>query len=266
MTRPCHVVRVFTRGKDGGNHLGVVTDSVALADETMQRIATDLGYSETVFLDWRDGAAAPRVRIFTPGMELPFAGHPLVGTAWVMAEMGPGGPGKLRCGIGEVSYQMDDSMCWVAVPRIDEMADPSGSAEFLLRAELGEPARLWRVLLPLDYIVAEYLEVDDVAAASPDMPHLAEGFGALIWARSDATSVRARFFAPVAAVPEDPATGSAAVALAAALRSEGEASGELTIFQGEEIGQPSQIELRWGDASTSIGGTVVHDEVRLLDD
>ena len=76
--RHCYVLRVFTRGGEGGNHLGVVTDTTGLADVTMQAIATALGFSETIFIDWR-AVGDPRVRIFTPAAELAFAGHPLVG-------------------------------------------------------------------------------------------------------------------------------------------------------------------------------------------
>jgi trans-2,3-dihydro-3-hydroxyanthranilate isomerase len=84
----------------------------------------------------------------------------------------------------------------------------------------------------------------------------------LVWARGDESTgeaIRARFFAPGMGVEEDPATGSAAVALAAVLRHEGEQSGALTIHQGAEIGSPSRIELSWTARDTTIGGTVTDD-------
>ena len=77
------VLRVFTAGREGGNHLGVVNDLVDLDDAAMQQIATDLGFTETVFVDWPEGSI-PFARIFTPAEELPFAGHPLVGAAWCL--------------------------------------------------------------------------------------------------------------------------------------------------------------------------------------
>ena len=81
MSRLCHIVRVFTRNGVGGNHLGVVLDSSGLRTVDMQKIASGLGFSETVFLE---GGDALGVRIFTPGREMPFAGHPLVGMTWVL--------------------------------------------------------------------------------------------------------------------------------------------------------------------------------------
>ena len=73
--RHCYVLRVFTRGDEGGNHLGVVTDVTGLDTETMQGIATELGFSETVFIDWQN-EGVPFVRIFTPAAEMPFCGTP----------------------------------------------------------------------------------------------------------------------------------------------------------------------------------------------
>ena len=87
-----------------------------------------------------------------------------------------------------------------------------------------------------------------------------------VWAWEDpGRVVKARFFAGEFAVPEDPATGSAAVALAAFLRSSGQAEGRLVIHQGDEIGHPSTISLKWDQVSSSIGGSVVRDEVRDLE-
>ena len=94
---------------------------------------------------------------------------------------------------------------------------------------------------------------------------LAETFGTYLYARVG-DQVRARFFAPASGVDEDPATGSAAVALAAALAARGEVAGQVTIEQGEEMGHPSRIELVWDATTASIGGTVRHDEVRVLED
>jgi PhzF family phenazine biosynthesis protein len=88
----------------------------------------------------------------------------------------------------------------------------------------------------------------------------------LVWAWEDpGRVVKARFFAGEVGVPEDPATGSAAVALAAFLRTAGQAEGQVVIHQGDEIGHPSTIQLRWDADFSSIGGTVVRDEVRELE-
>lgn len=252
----CTIVRVFTREGEGGNHLGVIRQH--LEPHLMQEIAADLGFSETIFIDSAD-PALPNVRIFTPGVELPFAGHPLVGAAWVLGA----GASRIRCGIGDVGVRHDGPSTWIDVPMYGSVEDASGVDDFLRRAGFSEPVAVHRVSLPLAYVLGELADVDAVAGADPAMDVLAEVFGTLVYARRGG-AVRARFFAPGSGVDEDPATGSAAVALAVALSAAGEPEGRVAIDQGEEIGHPSRIELQWSATTASIGGTVELDEVRSL--
>lgn len=256
MPRHCYVLRVFTRGEEGGNPLGVVTDRSGLAPEKMQEIATELGYSETIFLDWRD-QEIPSVRIFTPAVELPFAGHPLVGMTWTLHQLGPGGPSQIDCGIGRVSIGMDGDRAWVDAPLNQRVTQPGRLDGY---DPGSDPLAVTLVEMPVPYHVVEVADVAAVAGA----PVAEEGM-IFVFARTGAESVHARFFAPGAGVPEDPATGSAAVALAATLRAEGTPSGSVTIAQGEEMGSPSTIQLSWNDSGARIGGTVVRDEVRWLE-
>ena len=253
---------MFTRGDAGGNHLGVINDRSGLDTAAMQQIAADLGFSETVFVWWKEGEA-PDVRIFTPTTELPFAGHPLVGTAWVMNHLGPGGVERLACGIGEVAVRLDGDMVYIDASMPQDAVTPVDD-DLCLRAGLPDPVASYDVAMPLGYRLIEVASPGDVSSASPDLSVLAENFGTYLYAR-DGAAVRARFFAPSDGVPEDPATGSAAVALATALAFAGEPTGRLTIHQGEEIGFPSTIELSWSGPTASIGVTVRRDEVRLLD-
>lgn len=262
-SRVAHVLRVFTRDGEGGNHLGVINDIVDLDSATMQEIAADLGFSETVFVDWVVGEA-PHVRIFTPGQELPFAGHPLVGTAWTLLRMGPGGIETLRCGIGEVSVGVEGEAAWLKVAIDPANARPLDAGDYAQRAGLEAPTRAWLVSLPKEYAILEYDTVEAVANADPDQDVMSEYFGTMIVARSSSRA-RVRFFAPDAGVFEDPATGSAAVALATALVSDGETEGSLLIHQGEEMGHPSQIDLSWTDDTARIGGGCIHDETRLIE-
>jgi trans-2,3-dihydro-3-hydroxyanthranilate isomerase len=257
MARHCYVLRVFTRDGEGGNHLGVVTDTSGLSDTALQEIATELGYSETIYLDWRD-QEMPKVRIFTPASELPFAGHPLVGMTWLLNKLGPGGTGEIECGIGRVVSRMDGEVAWIDAPLNQPVAlgadlppthDPGVS-----------PVHVAMVEMPIPYHVVELADSESVAAVG--VP--ADGMVAF-YTWLDETTIHTRFFAPGHGVPEDPATGSAAVALAASLRSRGRTGGKVTVFQGEEMGFASQIELRWSDASASIGGRVVKDDVLWLE-
>ena len=119
------------------------------------------------------------------------------------------------------------------------------------------------VSMPIPYLVIRFSSPRQVADLVPPPVSLGEVY---VWAWEEPGRViKARFFAGEVGVPEDPATGSAAVALAAHLRTAGQISGRLIIHQGEEIGHPSTIQLRWDEVSSSIGGTVVRDEVRELD-
>lgn len=258
--RDCTIVRVFTRGGTGGNHLGVVTDLEGLDTEGMQRIAADLGFSETAFIELQpDGV--PLVRIFTPQMELPFAGHPLVGSAWVLEHLDEA-PVMLRCGIGTVGVRREGDMVWVEAPMSGEVVDADDVPAYLERSGIPGAINAGRVMMPKEYVIGRLGSFDQVANLKPRF--VSDVFGVYVYA-GERGDVLARFFATVAGVDEDPATGSAAVALATLLSANGETSGSLTIRQGESIGHPSTVQLRWAGTTASIGGTVVMDEVRRLD-
>lgn len=254
--RHCFVLRVFTRDGVGGNHLGVVTDVSGLSHVTMQQVAADLGFSETVFIDWREGGV-PRVRIFTPGAELPFAGHPLVGAGWLMNVLGPTPVSRLACTAGEVQVRLEGDIAAIDAPSGERVVRAGDLGDRL--AGWVDPVDVRSVSMPSEYLLVEVADARDVATARP-----AESGHVMLWAW-DGDSVKARFFAPDIGIPEDPATGSAAVALAAVLNDAGRGAGSLTIEQGDEVGAPSLIELRWDGTNVSIGGAVVHDETRELD-
>ncbi len=260
MVRPAHVLRVFTRDDVGGNHLGVVNDVVGLTDVDMQAIAADLGFSETTFVDW--SGDIPMVRIFTPQVEMEFAGHPMVGTAWVMNFLGPKPQSKLECPVGFVDVTVDGDIVFIETA-LNQKVDDHPDTSVLTRAGLPEPERAWMVHMPKHYLVAQYPDSAAITGLTPDMDVLEEHFGTLCFAR-DERRAHSRFFAPAGGVAEDPATGSAAVALARAMVHAGEETGRLTIDQGAEIGNPSRIQLSWTADSARIGGTVQHDAIELV--
>jgi predicted PhzF superfamily epimerase YddE/YHI9 len=170
------VLRVFTDAAGGaGNALGVVRDAEEIDRARRQAIAAELGYSETVFVE-----RGAHVRIFTPARELPFAGHPLVGSAWLLRRP------VLHCPAGAVRAGVAGDRAWIAA-----------------RAEWCPP-----------------FERTQLDAAADVAAFAAPAAGSLqVWAWTDEPrgAIRARVFAPDLGVPEDPATGSAAVALCAAL-------------------------------------------------
>ncbi len=219
------VLRVFVAPDGrGGNLLGVFLEPGSLGDADRQRIATDLGYSETVFVDDR---ASARLRIFTPTVELPLAGHPLVGTSWLLHREGPA-PRVLRPPAGDVpTWQDDDGLTWIR-------AHPETAPDFDL-AELNSAAAI------------------DALEGSPD-----GGGKTVAWAWIDEApgTMRVRAFLPDLGVPEDEATGSAALLLC-------EAAGRpVEIRQGSA----SVIHARpEGDGTVSVGGRVETVEQRPYD-
>lgn len=215
-----HVLRVFVN-EDGewGNPLGVFLEGRQVPEPERQRVAAELGFSETVFVDDR---AAGRLRIYTPQVELPFAGHPSVGAAWLLAREGT--PVEvLRPAAGELGVRHSRAGAYIA-------AQPRWAPPFEYRRH-DSPA-----------------EVRGLSAQ-------AQSANAYAWAWIDEASgtIRARAFVPEAGIAEDEATGSAALALCAQL------ARPLTIHQGHGsvlICRPL------GDGRIEVGGGVALDGVR----
>lgn len=216
-----HVLRVFTgEGGTGGNPLGVFVEGSEVAEADRQAVAANLGFSETVFVE---DAASGELRIFTPGTELPFAGHPLVGTAWLLAREGFD-VSVLRPPAGEVPVRSEGDLTFI-----------SGRPEWAPGFEhfrLGSPAEV------------------DALTGPPEGHDLA---GAWAWEDEAAGRVRVRVFAPRVGVAEDEATGAHAVRLAALL------GREIRIHQGE--GSVILAEPR-SDGTVEIGGRTEAVEVR----
>jgi predicted PhzF superfamily epimerase YddE/YHI9 len=216
-----HVLRVFV-GPDGrgGNPLGVFLDGADVAPGRRQAVAAELGFSETVFVDDRERGA---VRIFTPAAELPFAGHPSVGTAWLLRETGT--PiAVLRPPAGDVPVRHDPERTWIRA-----------------RAE-------WVDLFRIDRLAS----AADVEAHP--QPAMGEA-GLYIWAWADepAGIIRSRSFPTDLGIAEDEATGIAAVAMGALL------ARPLTIRQG--VGSEIVVEPA-DDGTVEIGGRVELVETR----
>ena len=244
------VADVFTEVPLQGNQLAVFTDARDLTDGDMQALAREMNFSETVFvLPPTVGDADARIRIFTPSTELPFAGHPTLGSAFVL-----GGPLqkiviRLETGAGVVPVELRREgpkivFGWMEQPL--PSWEPVANADEILAAVGAE-----RSLLPVErYDLGPghvYLELDSaerVAALAPDLGALtrATGDGVNTFAR-DGGGWKTRMFAPGSGVAEDPATGSAAGPLAVHLARHGRIAfgEEIRISQGAEIGRPSTL-------------------------
>ena len=268
MRRRFVTVDVFTDRPFGGNPLAVVLDTEGLSAAAMQSVAREFGYSETTFvLPPADPAHAARVRIFTPTTEIPFAGHPNVGTAMVLAWHGlPSGAAagdrlvfEEAAGLVPLTLARDGSgrvvRAELTAPEPLRMLGPVAAEDVaaclsLPVAAVRHPPVVASVGLPfilaeLDGPAALSAARGDVAAFRRVLPQ--HGCDAIFLYVVEAApparlSVRARMFAPLDDIPEDPATGSASAALAALLgeRSGGEAV-EIDITQGEDMGRPSRI-------------------------
>lgn len=269
------VVDVFTDRAYAGNPLAVVHGGADLSSAAMQAIAAEFGLSETAFpLPPTQPGADYRLRIFTPARELPFAGHPSVGAAWVLARAGLIGEGDVvqECGAGLLPVRVDTTgatvgggACEVG-PGLDgtRLAAAVGLGAADLDPDL--PAGIADAGIPFAFLA---VRPGAVAAARPDgaaVASLTTDLTGLVVMSYDRAGFAAhlRMFAPGAGVAEDPATGSAAVALAVFLVDRGAlADGQtgFTVAQGAEIGRPSRLAVvvraRAGAAvETSVHGGV----------
>jgi trans-2,3-dihydro-3-hydroxyanthranilate isomerase len=261
------IADVFTDVPLQGNQLAVFTDGTGLDDALMQRAARELNLSETVFVLPGVAGADARVRIFTPVSELPFAGHPVLGTAFVLGERLGRDLVRLQTGVGAIPIRLTrDPQGRVVFGEMDQQVpDPE---PFARTDELLAALRVERSQLPIEayrngpYFV--YVALEDeaaVAALSPDLGALAElgPIGVNCFANGDEAGVKTRVFAPALGVAEDPATGSAAGPLALHLVRHGklERGRPLEIRQGAEVGRPSVLHARVEDEHVVVGGSAV---------
>jgi trans-2,3-dihydro-3-hydroxyanthranilate isomerase len=245
------VADVFTDRPLTGNQLAVFTDAREIPEQVMQPLAREMNLSETVFVLPKEGDGDVRVRIFTPTLELPFAGHPILGTAFVLAAPLQRDRIVLETLSGLVPVELERDG-----PRIvfGWMTQPVPTWKpFRQEAELFAALGVERSELPVEeYDVGPHVYValesaDQVAALQPDLSALArlDAVGFNCFAPADG-GWKTRMFAPGFGVPEDPATGSAAGPLSVHLARHGRIGWgeEIEISQGAEIGRPSRLHAR----------------------
>jgi trans-2,3-dihydro-3-hydroxyanthranilate isomerase len=289
-TEPDHpytVVDVFTDAPLAGNPLAVFTEGEAVPSRLMLSAARELHLSETVFLLPGDDEVDAALRIFTPHAELPFAGHPVLGAAFVVGERLNLATVRLRTRAGVVPVVLTREHGQIVY---GEMEQPLPTVRAFEREhELLEALDVSRPVLPLEiyrngptHVMVGLADPEQLAAAEPDMGALARlgpiGIDCFASLEPDAapgelTAVMCRVFCPGMGIPEDPATGSAAGPLALHLARHGwyTPGNTLTITQGVEIQRPSELTARVdGTAETPtrivVGGravTVAHGHFRL---
>ena len=246
------IVDVFTERPFAGNQLAVFTDATQIREEDLQRLARELNFSETVFVYPGRGEGHAAIRIFTPQRELPFAGHPVLGAAFVLA-----GPLQLP----EIRLEIHTGVIPVALeregPRIvfGRMTQPIPTvAPYGPERELLDALGVERSELPVEvydngvqHVYVALATEEAVGSLTPDLAALAKlpGLGFNCFAGTGARW-KTRKFAPGVSVPEDPATGSAAGPLACHLARHGRVAfgAEIQVSQGAELGRPSTLYVR----------------------
>jgi trans-2,3-dihydro-3-hydroxyanthranilate isomerase len=269
MRRRYFTLDVFTTQRFAGNPLAVVLDAGGLEGDAMQTIAREFNLPETVFVfPPDDGRQRARVRIFTPARELPFAGHPTVGTAVLLAHLDGGSGGReivLAEEVGPVACQVhpggDGGRASFDIPKRPEKIGPVrdvaklAAALTLTAGDLGCEnfvAENWTAGNAFAFVPVRSLGV--IGRARPDMSRWSDAFGpgdppgAFLFCREVAdrgNSFHARMFAPAMGIVEDPATGSAVAAFAGPLAASGLGDGrhDFIIEQGYEMGRPSLLHL-----------------------
>jgi trans-2,3-dihydro-3-hydroxyanthranilate isomerase len=281
---------VFTATRFAGNPLAVIPDARGLSDEAMQRIAAEFNYSETTFvLPPEDPRNTARVRIFTPTVEVPFAGHPNVGTAFVIGRQKEifGRPVdetlrfEEKAGLIEIQLLSEEGEIVGAEikapqplkvgPRIEAalIARCASIDATSIRLSNYEPVF---ASVGLPFAFAEVNGLEALAAARPNLAVFAEAlerhraqqtdFSLFLYTRTAEgwSHIRARMFAPLDNVMEDPATGSASAALGAYLASlapERDIDAQITIEQGVEMGRRSIIDVKVSKSAGVIGSVTL---------
>jgi trans-2,3-dihydro-3-hydroxyanthranilate isomerase len=289
---PFYIADVFTEEIFGGNQLAVFPAAASLESRTMQAIARELNLSETVFvLPPDDPAHTRRLRIFTPGSELPFAGHPTVGTAFVLASIGAVKLAGTTTsvvfeeGVGPVRVRIETeggrpTYCGFTAASLPEFGPPPPPLEEIaavlsLRVDEIRTEGLFPrgASCGVPFFFVPLRDEDVLRRARPDLAVWTRSFSSW-WApqlypfvvkHARGPDIRARMFAPAFGIPEDPATGSAAAALAgylSAAQPPGSGTLRWVVEQGIEMGRPSRMHVecdRSGDRilAVRVGGRSV---------
>ncbi|MGZ4389505.1 MAG: PhzF family phenazine biosynthesis protein [Gaiellaceae bacterium] len=258
------VADVFTDTPLAGNQLAVFTDARDVPDGLMQRLAKEMNFSETVFVLPKEGDGHVRIRIFTPQRELPFAGHPTLGSAFVL-----GGPLqlieiRLETGQGVVPVRLEREGARIVYGAMEQpypTVEPFAEADGLLaalgveRSEL--PVEVYDNGMQHAYVALA--SEDEVAGLVPDLAALGRFDVGVSCFAGSGDRWKTRMFAPAHGVAEDPATGSAAGPLALHLVRHRlvEAGRRIEISQGAEIGRPSTLYASADDEHVEVGGAAV---------
>jgi trans-2,3-dihydro-3-hydroxyanthranilate isomerase len=258
------VADVFTDTPLAGNQLGVFTDARDIPEGLMQRLAKELNFSETAFVLPKEGDGHVRIRIFTPEREVPFAGHPTLGCAFVLAAPLQLDEIRLETGSGVVPVRLEREEARIVFGRMQQPYPEVRpyEQEAAVLAALG----VERSELPvevydngLEHVFVVLGSEGEVAALEPDLQALKRLPVGVNCLAGEGGRWKTRMFGPGLGVAEDPATGSAAGPLALHLVRHGrvEAGSQIEIRQGEEIGRPSTLYATADEERVEVAGSAV---------
>lgn len=266
------VYDVFTNRAFGGNQLAVFPDARGLPEQQLQAITREFNFSEVTFVYPPENPAhSARVRIFTPTREVPFAGHPTIGTAIALHDLGHGGDLVLELGVGPIpchvgpegaAFTTPVPLEIIAQPAPGLVAEALGLPDAALRTDRHAPVQ---ASLGLAFVLVELADRAALAAAQPVIEACRRGaalypagldFAIFAYVRAG-EAIEARMFAPLDNMPEDPATGSASATLAAYLAQLPGGPQRLEISQGVDMGRPSQIGASVGPGGVTVRGQAV---------
>jgi trans-2,3-dihydro-3-hydroxyanthranilate isomerase len=263
---PYDLLDVFTDVPLAGNQLAVFTDGAAIPDARKGDLARETNLSETVFVEAAEAGGDHRLRIFTPALEIPFAGHPVLGTAVLLGLRHDRDRLTFETGAGPVDLDVERLDANRGRGRMSQPIPTWGPLDDGLRARIIDAIGFDRPALPLELYdngpTHTYVELPDeeaVAALRPDFSALMDVEPLVSCYAVSGERVKTRMFAPGSGVAEDPATGSAAGPLAVHLARHGRVpfGTEIEISQGAEVGRPSTLHAR----ATGEGGSVERVEV-----
>lgn len=278
------VYDVFTQTPFGGNPLAVIPDAASLPEDALQKIAREFNFSETTFVYPPQSAAhTAKVRIFTPTMEIPFAGHPTIGTAVALAEAGAPAALTLELGVGPIACNVHGSSAdFLTTVALETGAEPDPA---LVADALGittqdmdfthHPPSFASLGLP--FVFTQLKSKETLARVTSNVDAFRRGrdaypstldFAQFVYVRDIPQAdhpkpqrIDARMFAPLDNIPEDPATGSACAALGAFLAKIESRDVALAITQGVDMGRPSQITIQ----ATQQGVTVAGHAIKMME-
>ena len=278
-TRAFKQVDVFTPVPLMGNPVAVILDGEGLSTETMQAMANWTNLSETTFVTpATDPAADYAVRIFTPQSELPFAGHPTLGTAHAVLEAGLASfnDGKIvqQCAVGLVEVSQSGTALSFRLPRysfedapdIDSLASALGAGAIVGTPQIVNVGPRWMIAEIASVAILEALSPDLASLAGYDRKHLTTGL--TVFATGQDGDLMVRSFAPADGVAEDPVCGSGNAAVAAYRLRLGQisAGSRYAVSQGRQVGRDGKVRVRIEGDSIHVGGecvTVMEGIVRL---